>query len=254
LVSFKHIDFEEERELEAELKTNPGQIEDGMTFLDHQVPTGRGFIDLLCADKGGTPTVVELKINEDDSMLPQALDYCDWVNENIDRLVERYPKLTNEVARVILVAPNFSERLQRAAKYVTPELDLLEYEYLQSNNGEKGLNIRSKELGRIKIPISPTAVEDHIGYIRNPAVLDVAKKVVERIQSLDPNIELNPTQYYLGFQYKNRNIAAIHTRKDYFYLDYYDGGDWNSVTIRKTDDFTEDVFNKIKARYSQFST
>ena len=199
---FKPVEIEE-RELEAELKSNPGLLEPGMTFLDHQVPTGRGFIDLLCADKDGTPSIIELKIQEDDGMLTQALDYVDWTNENIDRLVERYSKLANEEARVVLVAPSFSERLRRSSKYVSPSIELVEFEYLQTEKGEKGLRIRRVDVGQIITALTPSTIEDELGIFRNSTVNEHARKIVAMIQSLDPtNIELKPTQYYLGFQYK----------------------------------------------------
>lgn len=254
MVTFKPVDIEE-RVLEAELKKDPGVIEDGMKFLDHQVPTGDGFIDLLCADKAGSPTVVELKIKEDDSMLVQALEYTDWINENIDRLAERYPGLAIEEARVVLIAPSFSERLRRGAKYVSPSLDLLEFEYLQSDKGEKGLRIRSVDVGPVKAPVSPNTLEDHVEYIKNASMNALCKDIIKKIQSIDPgNIELNPTKFYLGLQCKNRNIAAIRTRRDYFYVDYYDNDEWYSLEIRKPEDFTDEVFAKIKARYSQLNS
>ena len=44
-VTFTPIDLSE-RELESELMKNPSLIEDGLRALDHQIPTGQGFIDM----------------------------------------------------------------------------------------------------------------------------------------------------------------------------------------------------------------
>jgi hypothetical protein len=247
----------DERELEFELRKEPEIIEGGMSPLDHQVPTGRGFIDMLCVDKSGAFTVIELKVSEDDSMLLQALDYLDWVNEQIDRLAERYKE--NEAGgridigkepRIVLVAPRFSERLRKGVKYVTSPLDLLEYEFLKTSSGESGIHLRPVRIGPVRTPPSPTSVDEHVDYITNEPVRELCRNTIQRIRSLNQtDIELKPTQYYLGFQYQGRNIATINTRRDFFWLTYPSKGEWLDVEIRKTDDLTEEILAKIREVY-----
>ena len=245
------------RELEFELGKDPGVVEAGMSALDHQIPTGRGFIDVLCVDNTGAFAVIELKVVEDDSMLLQALDYLDWVNEQIDRLAERYKE--NEAGgkidiakepRVILVAPRFSERLRRAVKYVTSPVDLFEYEFLKTSSGEKGIHLTAVRIGPVRSPPSPTSIDEHVDYITNEPIRDLCKDIIKRVRGLNQaDIELKPTQYYLGFQYQGRNIATINTRRDFFWLSYPSKGEWVVVEIRKSDDFTEEIFGKLREVY-----
>src|SRR5258708_1284323 len=64
-----------ENQLEEVVRQTPEVIEDGLRFLDHQVATDRGPLDVLLVDSGGALVVVELKVVVDDDMLTQGLDY-----------------------------------------------------------------------------------------------------------------------------------------------------------------------------------
>jgi RecB family endonuclease NucS len=56
----EEVDLKDERELEDVLKKNPEQIEKGLKLIANQVITPKGRIDLLCVDKEGVLTIVEL--------------------------------------------------------------------------------------------------------------------------------------------------------------------------------------------------
>ena len=82
------IKIERESELRAMLGNNPSVIEEGLTVLKQEYPTESGPIDLLCSDNEGRLCVVELKLDQDDNMLLQALRYYDWAYSNRDRIGE----------------------------------------------------------------------------------------------------------------------------------------------------------------------
>jgi RecB family endonuclease NucS len=81
-----------EQQLEYLLKKDPEQIEKGLKIIANQVVTPKGKIDLLCVDEERVLTVVELKLDQDDDQLKQAINYYDWVFENMDWIRSTYPK------------------------------------------------------------------------------------------------------------------------------------------------------------------
>src|SRR5260370_42424349 len=142
-IVFKRIEIEQERELENLVIKNPEQIEEGLTFLTHQQQVSGGFIDVLCVDKDGIVVVIELKISDDEGILLQALHYYDYVSLNKAAIANQFSSTwkinLREDPRIILIAPEFSERLRKACKYILPELALLQFRHLKTSSGEKGL-------------------------------------------------------------------------------------------------------------------
>ncbi|MFJ6485876.1 hypothetical protein ACIQK6_37975 [Streptomyces sp. NPDC091682] len=64
----------------------------GIRFLASKYPTGRhrGRIDSLGLDENGTPVIIEYKRSRDKELLPQALSYLAWLEDNhheFERLV-----------------------------------------------------------------------------------------------------------------------------------------------------------------------
>jgi Holliday junction resolvase-like predicted endonuclease len=248
----------EERILEDEIMKEPDAVEKGLIVLDHQVPAGRGRIDILAVDSAGTFAILELKVKEDDSMLIQALAYYDWVYQNIDRLAEWYKKKNPEVnidkerqPRIILVAPTFSQWLKMAAKYVDVDIDLIEVVYLQSRGGERGLYCRAVELEpRAGPPRRPPEVTDHVDYIKDLAVRQLCNEVIQEIQKLGSDIEVKPTAYAISFKHANRVIASIYTRKNFFWIQYppKSGEEWLWKRVKEKADFTSEIIEGISGR------
>src|ERR1039457_3446057 len=107
----KQLQIDQERELEALVIKDPDSVEEGLTILTHQRPANGKYIDILAVDKDGVLVDMELKLNEDDDMLLQALEYYDYVLTNRDRIAREYEKKAKIVAqedpRIILVASGF---------------------------------------------------------------------------------------------------------------------------------------------------
>lgn len=250
----------EERKLEHEIMKNPQAVENGLVPLDHQVPAGTGKIDILAVDSGGIFTILELKVNEDDSALMQILEYYDWVNQNIDRLAERYREKNHKITidkesspRIILIAPSYSQTLKTSSRYIDAKIDLFEYMYLQSKGGEKGLFCRNVELQPpASPPTKPMEVSDHVEYITNSAAKQLCKEVMDKIQKISRDIEVSPTQWALSFKYANRVIAYVSTRRNFFHIQYPKRGrNWTWVEIEKKRDFVPDILEGIEDFYDK---
>lgn len=249
----------EERVLEAEIVKNPETIEKGLVIVDHQVPAGAGKMDILAIDSGNVIAIIELKVNEDDGMFMQALEYYDWVSQNLDRLAERYqeknPKLkidSEEAPRVILIAPTFSPSLKTCCKYVSLTVDLFEYTYLKSKSGEKGLVCKSVEIEPPSGPPSkPPEIADVVNHITDTKMRQFCKEIMNKIQKVGKDIEVKPSKWSLSFKYANRAIAYIVTRRNYFYVNYPYRGRWYWNPIEKKRDFSSDIMVKIRDFYDK---
>ena len=79
-----------ENQLEDLVRIGSELIEDGLRYVDHQKVTDKGRMDVLMVDSGKSVVVAELKINEDDNMLFQGLDYFDYVSTNIEAYARIY--------------------------------------------------------------------------------------------------------------------------------------------------------------------
>lgn len=106
-----------ERDLEDNLVKNVGGLEPGLVFVERQVKTDVGFIDILAKDKQEQFVVIELKIGEaKDSSVGQVTRYMGWISKNRAR----------GPVRGMIVASEFSEGTEYSASIV-PGLSLVKF-------------------------------------------------------------------------------------------------------------------------------
>jgi len=250
---FEKIDPGSERELEEIVRKHPDQIEDDLTYLDHQVMVGKGFMDVLCVDDRGVPVVIELKMGDDEGILMQALRYYDVVYRDRDRLARQYSQKARfnleEDPRVILVAPRFSEEVVKAARYIKPEIKLLEYEYLKSKSGDKGLNVKEVLVEAEEGYSPPVPVEKIISYINSPKLREVCQQVVQEISGVGEDIDepKGAGETAIRIRYRGRWLADISTRRSFFTVWYRKGGKYYDQDISSKKDWTSTREKIIKA-------
>lgn len=112
--------FALERDLQAALRRNLGQLEQGLTVADggNERKVEAGFIDILARDTAGVLTVIELKAETaQPSAIAQILAYMGCIAEE-----------TGEPVRGILVAGDHHPRVILAARAI-PNLSLKKYRY-----------------------------------------------------------------------------------------------------------------------------
>ncbi len=104
-----------ERDLEAHLVRDLGSIEPGLTFVDRQVSSDIGRVDVLARDRDGTMVVLELKLGEaTDASIGQIARYLGWYGRN-------------GKVRGMLIAADFPERIKYAASAI-PNLELRRFQ------------------------------------------------------------------------------------------------------------------------------
>jgi len=268
-MAFEEIKVKSEvTELEQLVISHVDSVEPGLIYLDHQSKTEGGRLDVLCVDQEGIFVVMELKNKEDDTMLMQALEYLDYVNEHKDRLASfyarhlRHEKKEVEIdkaspPRIMLVAPSFSDMLKKCVKYVDEDypVSLKQFKYL-----------RSKKTGEIapfffEVPVEerpyfeePKTSDDHVNKIADPKLRELCHEVIERVRSFGPGVEFRPVQNWLGFFYGGRRFGILETRKSKFHLYVTTAGakTWDeflTVTVENRENLTPEFLEKMKQRY-----
>ncbi|MFD7782242.1 transporter [Streptomyces nojiriensis] len=126
-----------ERQLQTLIEANMETML-GIRFLASEYPTGRhrGRIDSLGLDENGTPVIIEYKRTRDKELLPQALSYLAWLEDNhheFERLVA--DRLGSDAAeavdwsnpRVVCVAGDFTPHSTVALEVIGRRIDLVAY-------------------------------------------------------------------------------------------------------------------------------
>jgi hypothetical protein len=230
----EEIDVENEKELEQLLIKEPRYLKYGIKILKNQFPTSTGPLDILFLDDKKVAGIIEIKKDEDDGMLIQALRYFDYVNENLDAIKSMFKDAdidTEKTPRIVLLAKSFSPALITAVKNISePSIELYTYFYFKLKDGSKELLIKPIEIPLQKKRIMVPFLEDHINYLKDDSMKETAKKYIEAIKDIGKDIEVVPTKYYLGFQFKGKLIVIMDFNRNNFEIRYpsEDTGIWES--------------------------
>ena len=209
-----------EAELETYVKLSLNEIEAGLTLIDTQVNTYRGPLDILAVDNEGCLMVIELKAREDDGMLLQAMDYYDWVQENIDTVNRMYRNIHPTVKvnykrspRLMLIAPSFPSSLKRRAKYLNIDIDLYVYRFIEID-GKRGLLFEQVDIPPLRVvPPSPKTIPDLMNRPQNDEHKTLIKELDKAIKEFASDMEPYPTTGYIGYKVRGSWIVSIHPRK-----------------------------------------
>lgn len=251
----KKVDVENEKELQQLLFENPSAIEEGLKFIAKEVPAhGKKRIDLLGQDEDGLLVIVELKIEAQEDLLVQILDYVDFAFRHFRILFERFPELEEKSdfdpfddIRVMVVAENFDEVFRRVAAHVEWEIEAFKFQAFETEDGIKSIICLQEDIPELPYfpREDPISEASHLDYIRDDKARLAADKILEMVNAFE-GVEIVPTQYYLAFKRK-RNFAAIRTRRNYFYLWYRDSNaeEWEEK-ITSPDDISEKLKEELE--------
>lgn len=192
--NYKRIDDITENELEDMIRLHVDEIEDGMKYVDHQIRTPDGRLDVLLVDYDKTLVIVELKVNEDDDMLMQAVDYYDWANNFVDMFARTYRNQTEidpkKQPRLALIAPSFSQTLLNRCKWMNMSIpiSLIIFTCLKFD-GERDLVPVFTQIDIPEVPEGgeiPT-VPDIINSIKDDGLKSLFESVLAEIKSWEPD-------------------------------------------------------------------
>jgi len=145
-MSIEKLNVENRQELEQMITNEINQIEKGLTMICSNIPINdRATLDILCHDTNGQLVIVQLSVNEDDIMLLhgiQSLNYVDKFKSFLKATYNKHKIDDKERARLILIAPCFSDALRLAVEGMKGiRIDLYEWEYLKLGD-HKGLRLQ----------------------------------------------------------------------------------------------------------------
>lgn len=247
-----------EKELEELVRKNPDLIEEGLRYVDHQVRTERGPLDVLLVDSGNALVVAELKVTEDDGMLVQGIDYFDYVARNIEAFARAYKEKgidPTQEPRLFLIAPSLSSALLARCKWIDISLSLFSYKCLLFNDGNNDIVPVFSEVvfpSRLE-PVEIPTIEKHLHYITEGAVRMIASQFLEELQQWDKdNILIEAIKYEISIKVSGRVFMTLSTqRKRFLVWTYDDEGEWTRFPIQQDEDLNE-IKPLLKSNYEKF--
>jgi len=146
LLAIEKIKLESHQELEEMLAKEIGQVDKDLTVICSDVPVNdKATLDVLCHDSNGQLVILQLSVNEDDTMLLhgiQSLDYVDKFKSFLKATYNKHNIDDKEKPRLILIAPSFSGAVRHAVESMKGlRIDLYEWEYLKLGDN-KGLRLQ----------------------------------------------------------------------------------------------------------------
>lgn len=256
MATFVNFDPKSEKELHGIIEKDLDLLEDGLILLKYEMNVGSGIPDFLCVDSGGRLVIIEVKAQEDENILFQALRYYAVINKkryiiaNIFSQHNVNPKLT---PRIILIAKRFSDDIRVLGTLVVPDIELYGYNTLIDSVKVPGIVYHPVLLPKVEESIAnPLSVEDHREYITKENLKPIFDKIREQVQGIHSTIEEYVTQSYVGYKFKGRQLSWVTAHRKSF-----DFGtnivnekgeilDYKSVRIQTGNEDYAEVFEKIK--------
>ena len=257
--TLKKIKPKNEKELHSIIEKELDALEEGLVLLKYEYSLTKGIPDFLCVDSGGRFVVIEVKLQEDENVLFQALRYYNEVERDRYIIAKMFPKKNinpEERPRIILIAEKFSEDIRRLTNLVIPDVELYEYTLLSISEGKEGICFHPVSLPKIEeIPTKPKSKKELLEYMTKDELKPIFKKVIDEIKEIGKEIEEYTVQDYVGFKYRGRQISWLWPLRKAFDIGIVivdeDGRviNYDSQRIETgTEDYSES-FEKIKRSY-----
>lgn len=234
-----------EQELEDIVRHNAGEIEEGLTYVDHQRPAAGGRLDVLLVDSGRSLVVAELKVTEDNGMLFQGLDYYDFVATHVESFARQYKNHSVDPAqpvRLFLVAPTFSQALINRCKWLDLPISLFTYNCLKFAGDTDVVAIFTEQ----QITAPPKVVEvphidNHLNYITDVNVRNKVSALLDEIKGWKPgNVAIDPIKSAVSMKINGRVFAYLYPRRQHYLIATFDAGDeWKDYAVKNDDELAE---------------
>lgn len=249
-----------ESKLEDLIRQAPELIEAGLIFIDHQIQTNRGPLDVLMKDSGNALVIAEIKVIEDDGILFQGIDYYDYLARNLDGYARAYKKFeidVNQEPRLFLIAPTFSANLLNRIKWINIPISLFSYQCIEFDETPIELVPIYREISVPGLPsrIESYSLEDRYNYITDSTNQEFAEKFVAEIKSWDSKcIQVNAIKYAISIKFSGRVLAYIEPRREYFYVSLWEEeNNWTNHKFNSKDDY-EPIMTIVKTCFERLNS
>jgi len=228
------ISLDKEKALQTLIENNLSEILD-MEFLASEYNTTHGGrIDTLAIDLKGAPVIIEYKRNRNDTVIPQALFYLNWLksqkSEFFELLVmkrlgeERAKQIDWKNPRVVCIAESYNPYDIIALNEI-PNLELYRYLYYENDlftlENVKGEEEKPKKTEKtiVSTPIDKVIASDSQPDLEahllkgNEFVRNLFYIIQEKILLLDENIDIKINNNYIAFKV-SKIFAEVHIQKN----------------------------------------
>lgn len=213
MATLKKIKAKNEKELHTIIEKELDVLEEGLVLLRYEFALTKGIPDFLCVDSGGRLVIIEVKIQEDENILFQALRYYNEIDEERYVIAKMFLDINinpTEHPRIILIAEKISDDIRRLYTLVIPDVELYEYTILLTTEEKEGICYHPVSLPKIKeIPSEPPTIEKLRNYITKDTLRPIFAELIEEVRNLGKGIEEYLTQDYVGFKHKGRQIGWV---------------------------------------------
>jgi len=220
MVTLKKYKPKNEKELHSIIEKEIDALEEGLVVLKYEFALAKGIPDFLCVDSGGRLVIIEVKLQEDENILFQALRYYSEIDKDRYIIAKTFSsKKVNpeEHSRIVLIAEKFSDDIRRFCTLVIPDIELYEYTILSTQDGKEGICFHPVSLPKIEEPPSkPKSIEEVKEYITKENLRPIFDKVFEKIKEISKEIEDYTTSEYIGFKFKGRQVAWLYPHRKSF--------------------------------------
>jgi len=248
-----------EKELHELIEKELDALEEGLELLKREFGLRKGTPDFLCVDSGGRLVIIEVKLQEDENMLFQALRYYNEIDKDRYVIAKLFPRKNvgpEQHPRILLIAEKFSDDMRRMTTLVFPDVELYEYTALLTADGKRGICYHPVSLPRIEeIPPKPRGIEDHREYITKDELKPVFDELILEVKAIGKGIEEYATQSYVGFRYKGRQIGWVGPQRKSLIIGAVvidENGpvvDYPSTRIETGDEDYKEIAHKIRETY-----
>ena len=233
LKKLRVIPLDKEKSLQKLVEENLLEILDMSFLASEYITTHGGRIDTLAIDSKGAPVIIEYKRNKNDTVIPQALFYLNWLKSQkseffellvIRKFGEEKSKLIDwKNPRVICIAESYNPYDIIALNEI-PNLELHRYLYYEDNiftlENVKGDDDKPKYIEKTiinnqkELAIKTTTevvLEKHLNK-GQPFVKELFSILQKRIFELDESIEEKINSNYIAFKV-SKIFAEVHIQK-----------------------------------------
>ena len=211
--TLKKYDPKNEKELHSIIEKEIESLEEGLAILKYELVLAKGTPDFLCVDSGGGLVIIEVKLQEDENIVFQALRYYSEIDQDRYIIAKTFSnKKINpeEHPRIVLIAEKFSDDIRRFCTLIIPEIELYEYTTLKTQNDEEGICFHPVSLPKYEEPpAKPKTIEEIKGYMTKDSLKPLFDKISDKIKAINKSIEDYTTESYVGFKYRGRQIAWL---------------------------------------------
>jgi len=212
MVILKKTKPKNEKELHSIIEKELNALEEGLVLLKYEFALTKGIPDFLCVDSGERLVVIEVKLQEDENILFQALRYYNEIDKDRYVIAKMFSKKDinpKDHPRIVLISEKFSDDIRRLSTLVIPDIELYEYTVLLTSEGKEGICYHAVSLPKVEEINTPKSIEKIKEYLTKDILKPLFDRILKQVKDISKNIDVYTTQDYVGFKFRGHQIGWL---------------------------------------------